>query len=80
MIQTAQNNDNSRKSIADRPRRSEKLSDAEFDLFKERANSFLTQRDAAEYFGFSTVTLVAIMLKNGQGSPDSISKIREKLQ
>jgi len=62
----------------DRVRRSEKLKTAEHEAFKKKVEEFDTKIDAAEFFGFSTVTLDAIKLK-GSGKPSTIETIRTKL-
>ena len=62
----------------ERAKRSEKMSKQERSMFSKRVFSFDTKIDAAEYFGFSTVTLDAVLLK-GSGRPNTIKMIREKL-
>lgn len=61
-----------------RVRRSEKLNPEEKKVFSKKVASFDTKRDAAEYFGFSTVTLDAVLLK-GSGKPGTIELIRQKI-
>jgi hypothetical protein len=60
----------------ERRRKSDKLLPAEFTEFKKKVDSFDTKIDAAEFFGFSTVTLEAVTFKKGKGRPDTIQKIR----
>ena len=62
-----------------RVRRSEKLTPDELTAFKAKAEEFDTKIDAADFFGFSTVTLDNVSLK-GSGKPATIRTIREKLQ
>ncbi len=76
-MQTAQYMNNLGQS--QRVRRSEKLTPEEHRQFKKHANSFDTKRDAAEYYGFSVVTLDAVLLK-GSGKPTTVKTIREKLE
>lgn len=64
------------KQIAQRQRRSEKLTPEEFKAFKKEVAAFDTKIDAAAAFGFSVVTLDAILLK-GTGHPNSIKLIRQ---
>lgn len=61
-----------------RVKRSEKLQPSEQKAFEKKVSSFDTKIDAAEYFGFSTVTLDAVLLK-GSGKPRTIDTIRQKL-
>ncbi len=61
-----------------RVRRSEKLTSAEKRAYSNKVASFDTKIDAAEFFGFSVVTLDAVLLK-GSGKPHTINLIRKKL-
>lgn len=61
-----------------RVKRSEKLQTAELNAYKKKVYSFDTKIDAAAFFGFSVVTLDAVLLK-GSGKPSTIKTIREKL-
>lgn len=61
-----------------RVRRSEKLTPQEHRDFKKHANSFDTRIDASQFYGFSLVTLDAVLLK-GSGKPSTVQLIREKL-
>lgn len=61
-----------------RQRRSVKLSSEEYRGFKKTVKSFETKVDAAEFFGFSLVTLDNILLK-GSGKPKTIEIIRDKI-
>lgn len=75
-MQTAQFMNNAAKS--QRVRRSEKLTAQEHRDFKKHANSFDTKVDASEYYGFSLITLDAVLLK-GSGKPATVQTIRQKL-
>ena len=61
-----------------RVRRSEKLTAEEKKAYRRIVNAFETKIDAADFFGFSKVTLDAVLLK-GSGKPHTINLIREKL-
>lgn len=61
-----------------RVRRSEKLTAEEKKAYSRKVASFETKIDAADFFGFSKVTLDAVLLK-GSGKPYTINLIREKL-
>ena len=62
-----------------RVRRSEKMTSSERNMFSRKVDSFDTKVDAAEYFGFSRVTLDNILLR-GSGKAKTIELIREKLK
>ena len=62
----------------ERVRRSEKLTPTEKQAYDELVETFDTKIDAAEFFGFSVVTLDAVSLK-GSGKPGTIAIIREKI-
>ena len=59
-------------------RRSVKLSKEEYRDFKKAVKAFDTKIEAAEFFGFSLVTLDNVLLK-GSGKPKTIEIIIEKL-
>lgn len=61
-----------------RVKRSEKLLPDEKKAFDRKVDSFDTKRDAAEYFGFSTVTLDNILLR-GSCKPNTKKLILQKL-
>ena len=65
-------------TIKTRVRRSEKLTPTEKKAYSRAVAAFETKIDAAEFFGFSVVTLDAVLLK-GSGKPHTINLIREKL-
>lgn len=66
------------KPEAERQRRSVKLSKEDFARFKKAVKSFETKIDAAEYFGFSLVTLDNVLLK-GSGKQNTIDLIKSKI-
>jgi len=65
-------------AVKTRVRRSEKLTTTERKAYEKLVASFDTKVDAAEFLGFSTVTLDAVLLK-GSGKPATIAIIRDKI-
>lgn len=65
--------------LKNRVLRSEKMTKEEKKSFDKMVESFDTKRDAAIFFGFSTITLDALLLK-GSGKPGTISLVRDKLK
>jgi len=59
-------------------RRSEKMPPEAFLLFKEKYESFELKRDLQEFFGIAYQKLDNLLLK-GTSSPDTIQKVKEKL-
>jgi len=64
--------------VTERVRKSARLSPEMHSAFKRKVKAFDTKIDAAEYFGFSTVTLDAVLLK-GRGKPSTIETIINKV-
>lgn len=63
--------------IGTRRRRSEQMTKEEHKAFTKWVQSFPTQIDAAIALGVTRITIGNLVLK-GSGSPETISKIREK--
>jgi len=59
-----------------RRKRSEKLSPEEFKQFEKWVAAQDTKLDAAAAMERTVVTLDAVLLKKGKGSPDTIAKVR----
>lgn len=66
-------------NIQERKRKSERLSNDELRLLKKYVASFPTVIDAALAIGIHRNTLDIILIK-GSGSPESVGKIKEKLE
>jgi predicted DNA-binding protein (UPF0251 family) len=66
-------------NIQERKRKTEKLTPEEFKALKKYVLSFHTVVDAAFAIGIHRNTLDMVVIK-GSGSPETIDKIRQKLQ
>ena len=60
-----------------RPRRSEKLTEADKNALLNKIEELGTKYDAAIFFGFSVVTLDNLLLR-GSGKESTVKTIREK--